>query len=129
MLRKGICLDSGEIKVNFNYLDESNYFDVFENENVFVKNCQVNYIESLVNYVIRTVIVDDRALDRQISFIADTRNKRRCTKKQLQYLSKLLEDNFIYILTENQLKFLSHQRICVISKLIDLFKNTEIDLY
>ena len=124
MLREGLYFDAGEMRVNFTYLNEEDYFDVFKYEDVMFPAFQHEDVKKLVNYVIRTVVTDDRALDRQISFIADTRNKRRCTKKQIEYLLNLLKWHYTYFLSEKQIHFLSHQRICVISKLIDLFKNT-----
>lgn len=124
MLREGLYFDAGEMRVNFTYLNEENYFDVFEYDDVMIPDFQYDDLKKLVNYVIRTVVTDDRALDRQISFITDTRNKRRCTHKQIEYLLNLLKWHCQYFLNEKQISFLSHQRICVISKLISLFQNT-----
>ena len=122
MLRTGIALDGGMIKINFEYLDESDYFKVFEYDEIAINTQQADYFKHFVNSVIRTVIEDYRFSLLQISFLPDTRNKRRCTQKQLQYLKNLLSWKFQYFLNQKQINFLSKQPICVISKLIDLFK-------
>ena len=129
MLREGLYQDLTDWKVNLNYLEEKDYFKIFEHEEIHIPNFQVDDLSIVVNYIIRTVIVEDKSLDRQISFIKDTRNKRRCTYKQLQYLDRILKNQYYYELSDKQMKYLSNQPVCVISKLIDLFKNTEFFAY
>lgn len=129
MLREGLYQDLTAWKVNLDYLEEQDYFKIFEHEQINVPSFQVDDLSRVVNYIIRTVIVEDKSLDRQISFIKDTRNKRRCTYKQLQYLDRILKNQYYYELSDKQMKYLSNQPVCVISKLIDLFKNTEFFAY
>ena len=78
MLREGLYQDLTAWKVNLDYLEEQDYFKIFEHEQINVPSFQVDDLSRVVNYIIRTVIVEDKSLDRQISFIKDTRNKRRC---------------------------------------------------
>ena len=129
MLREGLYQDLTAWKVNLDYLEEQDYFKIFEHEKINVPSFQVDDLSRVVNYIIRPVIVEDKSLDRQISFIKDTRNKRRCTYKQLQYLDRILKNQYYYELSDKQMKYLSNQPVCVISKLIDLFKNTEFFAY
>ena len=129
MLREGLYQDLTAWKVNLDYLEEQDYFKIFEHEQINVPSFQVDDLSRVVNYIIRTVIVEDKSLDRQISFIKDTRNKRRCTYKQLQYFDRILGRNYYYNLNDKQKKYLANQPVCVLSKLIDLFKNTEFFAY
>ena len=129
MLREGLYQDLTAWKINLDYLEEQDYFKIFEHEQINVPSFQVDDLSRVVNYIIRTVIIENKSLDRQISFFPDTRNKHRSTYKQLQYLDRILKNQYYYELSDKQMKYLSNQPVCVISKLIDLFKNTEFFAY
>ena len=129
MLREGLYQDLTAWKINLDYLEEEDYFKIFEHEEIQIPDFQVKDLSRVVNYIIRTVIVEDKSLDRQISFIKDTRNKRRCTDKQFQYLDVILGRKYFYQFNDKQKKYIKNQPVCVISKLIEVFKNTEFFAY
>lgn len=126
-LNSGIVLDSGNYVVNFDHLREEDYEKVFEHETVLVldnKNAHIS-TDSFVNSVIRHIVIDERFKDIQVSFFKDTRDKRRATPKQVRFIGAILENNYGYVLKNNQRKFLERQSRCIIQRIIDTFKGTE----
>ena len=127
MENNGLVLDCGNIVVNFDYLKEEDYDKVFEYELVHVldnKDAHVA-VDCFINSKIRSIIIDNKFKDAQVSFFKDTRDKRRATTKQIRFIGYILESNYGYILKDNQRAYLERQPRCVIQSIIDTFKNTE----
>lgn len=110
--------------VNMDLLDDKDFVKVFDHSVVYVydPNNNKNYF---VNKIIHDIIIDDKFIDIQRSFIKDTRDRRGCTKKQIESLCSILMNNYEYSLEDKQLAFLLKQRRGLIQKLIDTFKNTK----
>lgn len=126
-LNSGIVLDAGNVVVNFDFLEEKDYDKVFEYELVHVldnKNAHVA-VDCFINSKIRSIIIDNKFKDAQVSFFKDTRDKRVATKKQVRFIGYILESNYGYILKDNQRAYLEKQSRCVIQNIIDKFKSTE----
>lgn len=124
---EGLMLDAGNIVVDFNYLEEKDYDKVFEYELVHVldnKDAHIN-VDYFINSRIRSIIIDNKFKDAQVSFFKDTRDKRVATKKQVRFIGAILENNYGYVLKDNQRAYLERQHRCVIQSIIDKFKNTE----
>lgn len=127
MENNGLVLDCGNVIVNFDFLKEEDYDKVFEHKTLLVldnKNAHVA-VDCFINSKIRSIIVDNKFKDAQISFFKDTRDKRRATTKQVRFIGYLLESNYGYVLKDNQRTYLERQPRCVIQSIIDTFKNTE----
>ena len=126
-LNKGIVFEEGRHVVNFDCLEEKDYDKVFEYELVHVldnKDAHAN-VDYFVNSKIRSIIIDNKFKDAQVSFFKDTRDKRIATKKQIRFIGYILESNYGYILKDNQRAYLERQYRCVIQRIIDTFKGTE----
>lgn len=127
MENNGLVLDCGNVIVNFDFLKEEDYDKVFEHKTLLVldnKNAHVA-VDCFINSKIRSIIVDNKFKDAQISFFKDTRDKRRATTKQVRFIGYLLESNYGYVLKDNQRTYLERQPRCVIQSIIDTFKDTE----
>lgn len=120
-------LDCGNIVVNFDCLEEKDYDKVFEHKTILVldnKDAHVA-VDYFVNSKIRSIIIDNKFKDAQVSFFKDTRDKRVATKKQVRFIGAILENNYGYVLKDNQRAYLERQHRCVIQSIIDKFKSTE----
>lgn len=125
LLKQGIFEYNGVLVANINLLDEKDFVKVFDSNIVYVYDDNREYANYLINKVIRDIIIDDRFIDVQYSFFRDTRDRKGCTRNQLETLRKILGSNYEYELTNLQLVFLSKQRRGLIQKIIDTFKDTE----
>lgn len=111
--------------VNPKLLDDSDFTELFNHKIVYIYDENRDNTDYIINKVIRDIIINDRFIDIQCSFVKDTRDRRGCTQKQIESLRSILGSNYEYSLNDLQLVFLAKQRRGVIQKLIDTFKNTE----
>ena len=125
LLSEGLFVYNDFTICNFTLLDDKDFLKVFESNTVYVyDNCR-DEAKYFVNKIIRDIIIDDRFIDIQFSFFRDNRDRRGCTRKQLDILSDILFNNYEYELNDTQLTFLSKQRRGIVQKIIDTFKDTE----
>lgn len=111
--------------VNPKLLDDSDFTELFNHKIVYIYDENRDNTDYIINKVIRDIIINDRFIDIQCSFVKDTRDRRGCTYNQIESLRSILGSNYEYSLNDLQLVFLAKQRRGVIQKLIDTFKNTE----
>lgn len=127
LLESGLFEYKNNLCVNLTLLDEKDFDKVFDSNIVYVYDdgnlhSTVSYF---INKVIRDTIIDDRFIDIQGSFIKDSRDRRGCTRSQIESLKTILNNNYEFELNNLQLVFLCKQRRGLVQKLIDKFKNTE----
>ena len=115
----------GVLVANPELLDDSDFTKLFDYKTVYIYDRNRDNTEYIIGKVIRDIIINDRFVDIQCSFIKDTRDRRGCTQKQIESLRSILGSNYEYSLNDLQLVFLAKQRRGLIQKLIDTFKNTE----
>lgn len=127
LLESGLFEYKNNLCANLTLLDEKDFVKVFDSNIVYVYDDGKLHstLPYFINKVIRDTIVDDRFIDVQCSFVKDTRDRRGCTKKQLESLKSILNNNYDFELSNLQLVFLSKQRRGLVQKLIDRFKDTE----
>lgn len=111
--------------VNPELLDDSDFTKLFDYKTVYIYDENRDNTNYIISKVIRNIIVNDRFIDIQYSFIKDTRDRRGCTQKQIESLRSILINNYEYSLNDSQDVFLLKQRRGLIQKLIDTFKNTK----
>ena len=115
----------GYLVVNPELLNDSDFTKLFDYKTVYIYDKNRDNTDYIINKVIHDIIIDDRFIDIQCSFIKDTRDRRGCTQKQIESLRSILGNNYEYSLNDLQLAFLLKQRRGLIQKLIDTFKDTE----
>ncbi len=115
----------GVLVANPELLDDSDFTKLFDYKTVYIYDRNRDNTDYIIGKVIRDIIINDRFVDIQCSFIKDTRDRRGCTQKQIESLRSILGSNYEYSLNDLQLVFLAKQRRGLIQKLIDTFKNTE----
>ena len=121
LLSEGLFVYNDFTICNFTLLDDKDFLKVFESNTVYVyDNCR-DEAKYFVNKVIRDIIIDDRFIDIQFSFFRDNRDRRGCTRKQLDILSDILFNNYEYELNDTQLTFLSNVEV-LSKRLLTLLK-------
>ena len=125
VLESSMFVYKNNLVVNPKLLDDSDFTELFNHKIVYIYDENRDNTDYIISKVIRNIIINDRFIDIQYSFVKDTRDRRGCTKKQIESLRSILIDNYEYSLEDKQLAFLLKQRRGLIQKLIDTFKNTE----
>lgn len=125
VLESSMFMYQNNLVVNPELLDDSDFTELFNHKIVYIYDENRDNTDYIINKVIRDIIINDRFIDIQCSFVKDTRDRRGCTYNQIESLRSILGSNYEYSLNDLQLVFLAKQRRGVIQKLIDTFKNTE----
>lgn len=125
VLESSMFMYQDNLVVNPELLDDSDFTELFNHKIVYIYDENRDNTDYIISKVIRNIIINDRFIDIQYSFVKDTRDRRGCTKKQIESLRSILGNNYEYSLNNLQLVFLAKQRRGLIQKLIDTFKNTE----
>ena len=125
VLESSMFMYQDNLVVNPELLDDSDFTELFNHKTVYIYDKNRDNTDYIIRKVIRDIIINDRFIDIQYSFVKDTRDRRGCTQKQIESLRSILGSNYEYSLNNLQLVFLAKQRRGLIQKLIDTFKNTE----
>ena len=109
LLSEGLFVYNDFTICNFTLLDDKDFLKVFESNTVYVyDNCR-DEAKYFVNKIIRDIIINDRFIDIQYSFFKDSRDRRGCTRKQLDTLSNILFD--VEVLSKRSLTLLKIQNL------------------